>query len=70
MQAWELEREWGKAQDKLKAIRAWYEKTKFRRGQLPDDAWIALYKILEGLDKSTTVIPIRTPVQILEETQA
>ena len=57
-EAWELERNWANCEAKLEAVKEWYIKTRFRRGQLPDDAWIALHKILEDIPEDDVVIPI------------
>lgn len=46
------------AENKLKAIGEWFNKTRFRRGQISNDTWIALYKILEDIPEDDIIIPI------------
>ena len=43
---------------KLSDVGEWFNKTRFRRGQISNDAWIALYKILEDVPKDDIIIPI------------
>lgn len=43
---------------KLSAVGEWFNKTRFRRGQISNDAWIALYKILEDIPEDDIIIPI------------
>lgn len=46
------------AESKLSEVGEWFNKTRFKRGQISNDAWIALYKILEDIPKDDIIIPI------------
>ena len=46
------------AESKLSAVGEWFNKTRFKRGQISNDAWIKLYKILEDIPKDDIIIPI------------
>ena len=55
MQAWELERELGRAQDKLKAIKNAFQ---IHYSTLHDCAWMDRKKMLKALDETAEEVKI------------